>query len=70
MAHRKHLEDVLRSRMIARFEYDHTQKEVSQEIGLPQSDISSSESTRQWSYPHTFHYRSLSRLECFESIGN
>ncbi|GFS86835.1 cubilin [Trichonephila clavipes] len=41
MAQRKHLEDFLRGRIIGRRERERTQLEVSKELGIPQSVISS-----------------------------
>ncbi|GFT30378.1 uncharacterized protein TNCV_2376741 [Trichonephila clavipes] len=40
MAQRKHLDDFLRGRTIGRLECGRTQLEVSEELGIPQSDIS------------------------------
>ncbi|GFX81180.1 uncharacterized protein TNCV_1911721 [Trichonephila clavipes] len=40
MAQRKHLDDFLRGRIIARLEYGHRQLEVSEELGIAQSVIS------------------------------
>ncbi|GFW51621.1 HTH_Tnp_Tc3_2 domain-containing protein [Trichonephila clavipes] len=40
MAQRKHLDDFLRGRIIGRLEYERTQLEVSEELGIAQSVIS------------------------------